>query len=119
LDARYITASEGIWRLFEYNMHVQKPAVVHLQVHLKDQQQVIFNDLNQPQVADIVQHGERDTTLTGFFKANIQYPDLARDLLYHEFPQKFVWNTSERKWKPRQRNFAIGRMYYVHPAAGE
>ena len=119
LDARYITASEGIWRIFEYNMHVQKPAVVHLQIHLENQQNVIYNDLNQPNIADVVQRGAKDTTLIGFFKANTNYPDLASDLLYHEFPQKFVWDASKRLWKPRQRGFAIGRMYYVHLSCGE
>jgi hypothetical protein len=119
LDARYITASEGIWRMFEYNMHIQKPAVVHLQVHLENQQSVIFSDVNQPQVADVIEQGVKDTTLTGFFKANAQHPQLADGLLYHEFPQKFVWQASKKVWKPRQRGFAIGRMYYVHPASGE
>ena len=122
LDARFITASEACWRLFEFGMHSQKPAVVKLQVHLPAQQPVVFNPAHQPGVADVVaqvQMGDRDSTLTAFFKANQRYPDMARALLYHEFPQKFVWAKSTREWKPRQRGFAIGRMYYVQPTAGE
>src|SRR3954466_5297662 len=32
---------------------------------------------------------------------------------------KFTWNKSEKKWSLRQRGFAIGRMYFASPAAGE
>ena len=122
LDAQFITASEACWRLFEFSMHAQKPAVVKLQVHLPNQQPVTYNPQYHPDVADVlaqVQTGQRDSTLTAFFKANQRYPELARNLLYHEFPQKFVWVKSSREWRPRKQGFAIGRMYYVQPTAGE
>jgi hypothetical protein len=54
----------------------------------------------------------------GYFKANAKYPE-AKDLLYQDFPSKFVWNDKKHEWKPRQRGFAIGRMYYAHPNSGE
>ena len=43
LDARFITASEGCWRLFEFSMHKQKPAVEQLQIHLENEQSIYFN----------------------------------------------------------------------------
>src|SRR6266850_2920657 len=122
LDARYITASEVCWRLFEFNMHAQKPPVVKLQVHLPGQQPVFFNPQHNFDLTGLlaqVQMGARDTALTAFFKANQIFPHLALPLLYHEFPKKFVWKPSSREWKPRQRGFAIGCMYYVPPTAGE
>jgi hypothetical protein len=40
-------------------------------------------------------------------------------LTYQQFPNKFVWLRSEHRWKVRHVGFAIGRMYFVHPTAGE
>jgi hypothetical protein len=34
LDSRYVSACEGIWRLFQFPMHEEFPNVVRLQVHL-------------------------------------------------------------------------------------
>ncbi len=64
------------------------------------------------------ERGSRDTTLTAYFKANEEYPQ-ARDVLYPDFPSKFVYQKNTRKWKPRKKGDAIGRMYYCHPTAGE
>jgi hypothetical protein len=61
----------------------------------------------------------KDTTLTAFFKANQEYPEVGGDLLYQDYPSKFVHLKTTGKWKPRQRGFAVGRLYYVHPTAGE
>ena len=44
----------------------------------------------------------------------------ARSLLYQEFPTKWVWVKRTKKWKVRVKGQpAVGRMYFVHPAAGE
>ena len=42
LDARYISASESIWRIFHYRMHNHTPNVQRLAVHLPNQQSVTF-----------------------------------------------------------------------------
>ena len=64
----------------------------------------------------------RETMLTGWFKANSD-PVLiqagARDCLYQDFPKRFVWEKRTKKWKVRQRNIAIGRMYSASPNTGE
>ena len=58
------------------------------------------------------------STLIEFFNecANSEH---ARQYLYQEFPQFYVWDVKHKKWKIRQRGFAIGRMFYVPPKAGE
>lgn len=77
----------------------------------------------------IIECGENaDTPLMAFFKMN-QLPnavgDLARTLTYQEFPTHFVIqsdknNPQSKVWHPRQRNsFALGRMTYIAPTAGE
>jgi hypothetical protein len=77
----------------------------------------------------IVECGENsDTPLLAFFKTN-QLPgstgDLARTLTYQDFPNHFVLqsdknNPQSKVWRLRQRNtFALGRITYISPTAGE
>ena len=42
LDARYVSAPEALWRLFEYDMHDQSHHVERLPVHLPEYQTVFF-----------------------------------------------------------------------------
>ena len=80
-------------------------------------------------VDEIIEYGENaDTPLMAFFKANqVLGPvgDLARSLTYQEFPNHFVIQSDENNphskvWRRRQRNsYALGRMVYVTPTAGE
>jgi len=100
-------------------MHEEKPAVVCLQVHKEDEQMVTWNNKVAGNLQQVLENqGARDTTLTAYFKANQEYPE-AQELLYQDFPSKFVWKKTQRKWKPRQKDFAIGHMYYCHPTSGE
>ena len=101
-------------------MHEEEPNVVRLQVHLPGEQTVIFNEKDNPvRVAE--RAAQSKSTLTAFFEANRAGQDIqtARSLLYQEFPQKFVFQGNDKKWTIRKRGFALGRMYYVHPTAGE
>ena len=119
LDARFVSSCEGIWRLLMFEMHHEIPNVVRLQVHLPGQQYVTWNPERQPNIQEVVERvAEKDTTLTAYFKANVQYEN-ARQLYYHEIPQKFVWMDSKKKWQLRKKGFAIGRMYFTSPKAGE
>jgi PIF1-like helicase/Helitron helicase-like domain at N-terminus len=119
LDARWVGACEAFWRISMFDMHREVPNVVRLQIHLPGQQFITWNAEAHPDAEEIVERAaQKDTTLTAYFKANAQYEE-ARQLLYHEFPQRFTWVAAKKIWKPRQRGFAIGRMYYVNPTAGE
>ena len=100
-------------------MHEEFPNIVRLQVYLPNQQTVVWNENTAIDLLTVVeQQGSKDTTLTGYFKANIKYPE-ARDLLYPDFPSKFVWNVEKRKWTKKNQGFAIGCMFYAHPNSGE
>lgn len=105
----------------------QEPSVTPLQIHLPNQQRIVFDP--SANAEHILEYGEnKDTALTAFFKAN-QLPgdvgDLARTLTYQEFPNHFIIqddnnNPGSKIWQRRQRNtFALGRMIYVGPTAGE
>ena len=82
LYRRYVSSSEAAWRLFGFEMQSCHPSVARLQVHLPDQQSVVYRD-DEPLPAAMARGCV--TTLTAWFKANHDYPD-ARDLLYADFP---------------------------------
>src|SRR5215469_7701503 len=99
-------------------MHQHSPAVVRLQLHLPDEQLVLFD----PEIANreqiLQQANIRKTSLTEFFVACQRYPT-ARDLTYPDMPARFVWDAGKKEWKPREKGTAIGRVYFAGPAAGE
>ncbi|KAJ3507188.1 hypothetical protein NMY22_g17005 [Coprinellus aureogranulatus] len=45
--------------------------------------------------------------------------ELARQYTYQEFPNYFTWKDRDKKWEVRKQGFAISRMYFVGPTAGE
>jgi hypothetical protein len=139
-EARYISASEAIWRLLAFPIHGRDPAVERLPVHLENHQIVYYNP-NDPQRA---LDASRNTKLTKYFdavreeKANPLSAELlnghppAYELLYHEFPKYYTWAKKEEEekkvgddgkaehyWKRRaygKRSDKVGRMYNVHPS---
>ena len=121
LDARYVSSCEAAWRLYFFEMQDHWPSVMRLQVHLPDQQGVILNPDRDANLQQALQHlGDRDTTLTAWFKANALHQDgIINDILYQDFPSKMVWQTKTRKWTVRKKGFQIGRMYHAHPSSGE
>ena len=118
LDARYISASESIWRIFHYKLHNHTPNVQRLAVHLPNQQSITFQDKDNLQYI-INQTTAHITTLTAWFQENLENIE-ARKYKYIDFPLHYTWNTSQRKWNPRKTaTGAIGRLYMVQPSEGE
>jgi hypothetical protein len=116
LDCRYVSASESAWRIFGFDLHHQYPPVLRLAVHLENQQPVYFKPSDTPQ--SVIQR-QKLTTLEAWFELNRTDPD-ARTLKYFDLPTKYVWKQDLRRWKTRQRQTGnVGRMYFVHPGAGE
>jgi len=112
MDSRYVSAPEAIWRLFEFHMHEQSHTIVRLPVHLPDSQTVYFNEND---VNDAVKRAAiKDTKLTAWFKLN-QSNLTAREFLYSDVPQHFVFDTKKSEWNVRKRGGenTIGRMYSV------
>ena len=119
LQGRYIGPSEAIWRLFEFPVHEEFPPVIQLAVHLPGEQPVYFQP--DQSVEEIQQRLNLScSTLTAFFKYNTEHDDDdARNRLYQDFPERYVFLAKQREWRLRQRGRAIGRMYYCSPVAGE
>jgi hypothetical protein len=113
LNCRYVSASEPAWCIFKFDMHEQFPAVEHLQYHLPNQQMVLFDDDDDVQEV-VTRSAISRTMLTEWFKIN-QESEVARSLMFDQFPQQWVWNRKLKRWTMCKKGFAIGRMYYAHP----
>ena len=76
LDACYVSSCEAMWRLCAFNMQEHVPSVMHLQVHLSDEQTVIVNTDQVQNLEEAVNSGRnKATTLTGWFIANAETQD--------------------------------------------
>ena len=130
VDARYLSAPEAVWHIFGFKLHHRSPAIQRLQIHLLNEQTVMFND--DTDIVTLLQNDHiRKTTLTEFFTANKQAAEAAvndgrlnfdcRELLYQEFPTYMVWKQKLRRWNRRKNGIGstIGRMYFVGPSGGE
>ena len=116
-DCRYISPCEATWRIFAYDIHSRYPAVERLHFHLHGQQFVCYED--NANLDEVMKKASINQSMfLAWFEANKIYPE-ARGLTYVEFPTKFVYNTQDRKWYPRKRGFAIGRLHLVSPSSGE
>ena len=89
-------------------MH-RSPPVLKLDLHLENEQQVFFGEGEAAAEEALERAASRDTKLLAYFKANRQYPE-ARDVLYPDFPEKFIWQDTARQWKKRSRGIQIGRI---------
>ena len=96
-DARYVSASEAVWRLFSFDIVDRNPPVVKLAVHLPNHDTVYFEEGREQEAALRPAPG---TKLTEWFKANEKYPS-ARHIGYHLFPRYFTWKTRTKSWSPR------------------
>ncbi|XP_057482346.1 uncharacterized protein LOC130769157 isoform X2 [Actinidia eriantha] len=117
IDSRYIGAPEAARRILGHNLHEEFPTVVRLALHLPGMHHVVFDETES--MGSIISRAERKmSTLTGYF-ACCASNEAARAFTYQEFPQHFVWHKTQQIWTPRQRGYAIGRMYFAAPNSGE
>ena len=119
IDGRFICPHEAFWRIMKFPIHYRDPPVQILAVHMKDMQEITFRD-KEPLGSILSDDGRKVTTLTEWFRYNELYTD-GRHLTYLDFPSEYVWNKDSKTWTRRQKKsrYAIGRLAYVHPAAGE
>jgi hypothetical protein len=116
-DCRYLSACEAAWRIFSFDINYREPSVERLNFHLEGEEPIVFED--HEDIEDVIKKPHiHDTKFLAWFEANSKYPE-ARDLTYGEFPLKFTWKASQRKWTPRQRGLSIGRVHFVPPGSGE
>jgi len=111
LDARYVSAPQAIWTIFEYKMHDISHAIIRLAVHLPHEQTVYFTHSKEQEALEAAT--SRETTLTAWFKLNEKEPPANR-YLYAEIPEHFVFDRDSSSWQPRkQHRKLISQMYTV------
>lgn len=117
LNCRFICPYEAVWRLFQFPIHSRNPPVERLQVHLPSEHNIVYSG-NESLLNVMKRPGVHRTMLTEWFECNKN--DLAaRNMYYMDFPNKFVWDSRKKQWSTRTKGFSLGRLTYVHPAAGE
>jgi hypothetical protein len=118
-DVRSFGSSEGCWRTFNFGMYGRSPPVARLPVHLENLQQCRYQAGRERERVDA---GAPTTELTAWLEyiAADAHAD-SRALKYPDFVEQHTWVKKSRSWKPRGRNgeTPVGRVYTVHPSAGE
>lgn len=107
-------------------IHERYPTVVHLAVHLENEQRVYFTEANRTQRAA----RPPSTTLISFF-AMCEADPFTATLMYVEMPKYYSWNQSIKKLQSRKQGTpvpdwpqvfstdALSRVYTVHPRNDE
>ena len=121
LISRYIGPQQAAWRIMGFPIHGEDPAVQTLHLHLPNEQAVCF-PANADKEAVERRLEMTGSTLMAFFEYNRDHPD-GRNYLYQDFPPHYVYEKGGKEkhsfWKPRVKNFAIGRISHCSPIAGE
>ena len=113
LDTRYVSSCECLWRFFEYKMQHSSHSVIRLPVHLKDQHKFYFNE-NDDQDDIREKMKNKKTELMAYFELNKTDVN-ARNYLYQEIPENYVFNSRAGVWTERKKHSCIGRITSVSP----
>jgi hypothetical protein len=116
-DARFISPPEAMWRIYSFNLSEMSPPVLQLQVHLPNMHTVHYRGSDNLENV-ISKESTSRTMLTEYFRMN-SVDTYARNFLYKEFPEFYVWQKNHKKWKRRKKRIQIGRLVAAHPAEGE
>ena len=117
LDGWFIGLTEAYWKIFEFNMHEELPAVQRLSVYFPNEYYINFHT-HQTVNEVLARQNIEKTQLTAWFDYNSIYNNRL-GLTYWQFPQHYTQNTKVKSWHPRQHAKVIGRMYFVLPSKGE
>ncbi|XP_073157303.1 uncharacterized protein [Henckelia pumila] len=116
-DARWVSAQEALWRIFEFEMNEMSPDVINLALYFPNKHCVTFWK-NQSLDNVLSQDHNSKTMLTEFFHT-CSISTKAKTLLYAEFPEYYVWQNQSKCWYERKKRKAIGRVNAANPAEGE
>uniref|UniRef100_A0A1S4BAU6 Helitron helicase-like domain-containing protein n=1 Tax=Nicotiana tabacum TaxID=4097 RepID=A0A1S4BAU6_TOBAC len=116
-DARWVSPPEALWRIYEFNLSEMQPPVINLQLHLPDRQTVCYWSKQNLQNVIAWEYATL-TMLTEYFRTCSRDTE-ARQYLYKEFPEYYVWNSQGKIWTKRKTRSVIGRIATANPREGE
>lgn len=116
LDARYVSAAEACYRIFEFKITERWPAVTRLPLHLEGQHFVSFREDDDPEE---VLDKQKMSALEAFFHFCLMNPAVGRNLSYSKAPEHLTWNKSSATWSVRCASPAVGRVAWAPPNSGE
>ncbi|XP_033133939.1 uncharacterized protein LOC103833495 [Brassica rapa] len=117
IDARYLSACEGMWRTFAFHIHKRKPSVEKLIIHLEGEHNITVKETDN--LGRVVRKPGIEKTMFTEWMVLCRRSAFARTLTYVQIPQYFVWNNSSKVWTERKKGKAIGRIVAVHPSSGD
>ncbi|KAL7145790.1 hypothetical protein ABFS83_07G110900 [Erythranthe nasuta] len=116
-DARWVSAQEAMWRIFEFNLNEMYPSVINLALHLPNQQSVTY--WGNQNLENVLRWDHTSKTmLTEYFSMCAKSED-AKKYLYREFPEHYVWDNKFKCWNERKKRNVIGRVNGANPIEGE
>ena len=104
LSARYLSASEALWKIYGFKMHYRSPAVMKLACHLNEEQQIVFDPDQAPTVDAASIEAARKTMLTEFFELNKTDPEAqSLQMTYTDVVKFYTWNQKQKRWTRRKK----------------
>ncbi|XP_020262380.1 uncharacterized protein LOC109838340 [Asparagus officinalis] len=103
-DARWVSAQEAFWRIYEFHLNEIFPAVINLQLHMPNHQYVSYWKHQDLSKLIHLEHVSK-TMLTEFFtmckkikegNKKKHEKDHEKELLYVEFPEYYVWDSTSK-----------------------
>ena len=123
-DMRTVGSTEALWKLYHFSMHERYPSVVSLNIHLKNDQQIYYEDATN--LVELLQSGVKYTPLEAFFVCNTLNPGgMNKDLTFLQFPTKFTFNRQSHIWTQRKyhntgiKKEQVGRFPLLTPQHGD
>ena len=92
IRGRYLSASEAVWRIFEYDVTRREPSVQRYPVHLENENYVVYNskdDLSRKRAQESISKLER------YFKRPLAVE--FEDLKYLDYYEKYMVNNKPAK----------------------
>ena len=118
LQGRMLSASEAVFRILSLRLHAEWPPVLCLDIHLPNHERMVFDPTRPVDEILMDLHGDHsrsaDTSLTAWFKLNLSDRD-ARQYLYTDIPEHYVWNSTTKLWTKRAKGNCVARTYTVSP----